>query len=767
MKSGSPKHEDSPYDCFNLKLSSFETLLGIKGVFEMKSAAVIAITFLTVSSLLAQVHIRESATIIPGQAKRVQISENKHKICFTFVWNTDCEGCTQTEIGRIHVYGPCGLDTTCEDTDRRPIMVINPARAGDYWFSLSLFKTTTDSSIGECSIYQDDSLIYEETRWSWATRNVVPNAWNYLHQGYNPEGDTLKYYSTPYYSTFQLQLVPTGFSYGQESGFFYGDESIVRLQGSDSCTNTAWSFDDPDPITFTILSGHRYASFHTFGPDGEDVKLDSTFTTTAMEIWMDQFFLAADSVRPDSAGEWVVVEAESKGVKSIDSIRIFPSPVVVGLVPSEISPGDTAMIVVKNQNPDGTITDFTPDQFFEVGIDSGNAYGTILSQGDTAQYFARRPQPLQFIAVDSISADSEIVGIRVGWEQEVPCSTVPGVKENSGQNRKAGGTTVDANLKNTAINPPARKVNILPVHRKSVSDAPNFSSGYYGIGWVEIEKTKITINIPTPKQEWPNLPPHSGGNPNARDEKKFTVTVTRGGKPLPNYGVTTTASMILPSGGHAHLNQPPQAEMGELEDYVHHVDGNGTITTLTDGDGNIFIDFTAPEFSGNVLMTASSTTENVSAHDTISVMVPGFVNFRDLIFLPNRARPYAFQQTTQTAIDNHPDNNWCTPEAGDQFFLGILDFYFLSGSADGGGTYLSINDMSLPWGGLFDALYSNWQPPHSAHRIGLSIDINPNDANDIPLTLDQIRQLNFWMAKHQCYRNSERQIHYGYLNGRN
>ncbi|HUI31284.1 MAG TPA: hypothetical protein VLX91_13830 [Candidatus Acidoferrales bacterium] len=185
------------------------------------------------------------------------------------------------------------------------------------------------------------------------------------------------------------------------------------------------------------------------------------------------------------------------------------------------------MIVVKNQNPDGTITDFTPDQFFEVGIDSGNAYGTILSQGDTSQYFARRPQPLQFIAVDSISADSEIVGVRVGWEQEVPCSTVPGVKENSGQNRKAGGTTVDANLKNTSINPPAKKVNILPVHRKSVSDAPNFSSGYYGIGY-EVIKPHIILLGET-KYYYATPDPHNSGNLIIKETKTEPPALGDGG----------------------------------------------------------------------------------------------------------------------------------------------------------------------------------------------------------------------------------------------
>jgi len=36
---------------------------------------------------------------------------------------------------------------------------------------------------------------------------------------------------------------------------------------------------------------------------------------------------------------------------------------------------------------------------------------------------------------------------------------------------------------------------------------------------------------------------------------------------------------------------------------------------------------------------------------------------------------------------------------------------------------LMLNDMSLPWGGLFD-VNANWGRPHSGHRRGDSVDIN-------------------------------------------
>lgn len=45
------------------------------------------------------------------------------------------------------------------------------------------------------------------------------------------------------------------------------------------------------------------------------------------------------------------------------------------------------------------------------------------------------------------------------------------------------------------------------------------------------------------------------------------------------------------------------------------------------------------------------------------------------------------------------------------------------------GAKLSLNDMSLPLGGLFDFLHDDWQPPHKGHRDGIAVDINHLDSN--------------------------------------
>jgi len=39
------------------------------------------------------------------------------------------------------------------------------------------------------------------------------------------------------------------------------------------------------------------------------------------------------------------------------------------------------------------------------------------------------------------------------------------------------------------------------------------------------------------------------------------------------------------------------------------------------------------------------------------------------------------------------------------------------------GPKLGFNDASLPWGGLFDAVSSNWAPDHCGHRVGAEMDV--------------------------------------------
>lgn len=123
----------------------------------------------------------------------------------------------------------------------------------------------------------------------------------------------------------------------------------------------------------------------------------------------------------------------------------------------------------------------------------------------------------------------------------------------------------------------------------------------------------------------------------------------------------------------------------------------------TDANGTAVVDkYAAPQISGRYLITAYLKSDP-SVKDTVNltVKVPGLINFRDLIFVPNDQEPYTFAQSPAGA-ENHPDNDWCTPSMGDSLFLATLDFYDWYASTHSVPMKISLNDMSLPWGGVYD-----------------------------------------------------------------
>ncbi len=270
---------------------------------------------------------------------------------------------------------------------------------------------------------------------------------------------------------------------------YYGKSAGITLYDQSDCNSkTAWY--PEDPFTLTIISGGQYASFHTIDPQtGNDVKLDSVVNATGQSILAGQFYLVADSIQPDSVAEWVVVQGESDGLTNLDSIAVFPPPVAVTFDPPEVGPGDTTTIIAKQRNADGSLADFPDDQLFEIGIWSGNKYGTILSSGDTAGYFTGTPQGFKFIAVDSIDADSVAAGIRVGVIPPAPSSIMPGNNKSSQPDSTISKSTVSVGAQPFVLKKPATDRSSAAKGHQSVSSTNNFIyDDDYGIGYVTIKR---------------------------------------------------------------------------------------------------------------------------------------------------------------------------------------------------------------------------------------------------------------------------------------
>jgi len=221
----------------------------------------------------------------------------------------------------------------------------------------------------------------------------------------------------------------------------------------------------------------------------------------------------------------------------------------------------------------------------------------------------------------------------------------------------------------------------------------------------------LTLNIPEPREVWPTLREKFEGNAGDRNIKKMiTVSVTRDGISLSNYAVTIAAKMMLPSGGHDHANQPPQNLLGEFKDTRTKATGKGTITTVTDEDGLIRVDFTAPEFSGKLEIKATSTAEKAEDKKELVVKVPNLVEF-------GGTGEYELSGALE---GKHMKNHFfCSQKAIDELVKAAGQFRKAKWNNAG---KMRLNDMSLEWGGLFDK-DANWKPPHSSHRVGRSVDI--------------------------------------------
>ena len=95
---------------------------------------------------------------------------------------------------------------------------------------------------------------------------------------------------------------------------------------------------------------------------------------------------------------------------------------IVFIDPPNISTGETATITVRKQYYDGRIEDFDSGQMFEFGMMEGCAAGVIISGSDTSDYFNGVPQPVTFLAADSLENEEESVRIGVGVVEQNPAS---------------------------------------------------------------------------------------------------------------------------------------------------------------------------------------------------------------------------------------------------------------------------------------------------------------------------------------------------------
>ena len=487
-----------------------------------------------------------------------------------------------------------------------------------------------------------------------------------------------------------------------------------------------------EPLRFYLHSGKPVVANMNLYPQTSDSTVSFPGDGTEVITW------------PLGFDDWTDLAYD----KLICSLNIVSDTtnIVVQVVPDTLSPGDTAMVILKNYQNCG-MTAFDPSQSFEVGIYSGASYGTILSNDgvDTAEYFSGLQQGFKFIAADSINMDSVMVGIRVGMSQGegVPESIVPGENPSFEKNKSHSNPTSNTQTGNSNSywrKVPAKNLSSANKKVRSVSSTENFVYDDCGIGWVQIKKESYILKIVhhDPWSIWPDLPPEAitsnEVNPPGYNHKRgFIISVTdENGKPA-NQPMTVRIihDYQQGSGGHVHGDHGTESLVPrqELQGTFYDQNGNGPFLTLTtDASGMAFVDsLVTSQISGTYLITAYLLSDP-SIKDTVNlnVQIPGLVNFANWSVQSFPFYPIAFTlYQSDNGRNNHPANDYCTVAMVDNLFLATLDFYMWTASLEGGGlpTVLSLNDMSLPWGGVFD-IDDDWQPSHQFHRIGHSVDIN-------------------------------------------
>ena len=217
-------------------------------------------------------------------------------------------------------------------------------------------------------------------------------------------------------------------------------------------------------------------------------------------------------------------------------------------------------------------------------------------------------------------------------------------------------------------------------------------------------KPKITI-ILSPDEVRPLYEAH-----NWEDSSEIEVLVVNSstGEPVKGVSVNLEDKPIEYSGGHDHNGDRPS---GTFED----------INITTDSTGRASTEWTPPEFGGyeKIIARTTNTFFPAADTDTVTVRVDG------LTFLP--ATPY-YEKVGGTQYHHGPPgyaedhNHYGTPD-----LVGAI-YGMASNYRNNGGEIISINDMSLPFGGLFD-IDGNWSPPHQTHRDGRNVDMGGSGIN--------------------------------------
>jgi len=253
---------------------------------------------------------------------------------------------------------------------------------------------------------------------------------------------------------------------------------------------------------------------------------------------------------------------------------------------------------------------------------------------------------------------------------------------------------------------------------------------------VRLIDTVVTIRRPDSAVVYPSYRYHNNIT-TKRNYVDLEVFVTYKNAPVPNYWVRIDTSRVrnqqpADSGGHSHSHTSPRRPVGGLNHATAAGDTTNTRDTLmvrTDSNGKGRFRYVASQFGGVELIKARALSDT-SRWDTVSLVTR--VPELQLLALGTKyekvggtCQHHGPRDDTLYQNCRTPDNNhWGTGRLSAAIQRIAVAYDSLHP-----GIRLRINDMSLPYGGLFD-VNGNWRPDHSEHRIGINADIGYEGLNN-------------------------------------
>ncbi|MBI1936893.1 MAG: hypothetical protein HYS25_02095 [Ignavibacteriales bacterium] len=177
-------------------------------------------------------------------------------------------------------------------------------------------------------------------------------------------------------------------------------EMLVELQGESSCDDVR--LQDTTKYNLLITQGQTFG--HIKHPVSGELVTEAV--NLSHENGKLKFkFTAAEELLLSEAITKVTVTTNNPAISPYEFvITIHKEGMIVTFVPETIMPGDTASVILKKKNPDGTLSDFPEDQYFDAEIIVGAEYGTlyVAQWGDLSDYFLNIPQGFKFIAEEGL-----------------------------------------------------------------------------------------------------------------------------------------------------------------------------------------------------------------------------------------------------------------------------------------------------------------------------------------------------------------------------